>query len=399
LDALFPSAINGDGVIERSTNDIWVYNGTTWNNVGPTPGPTVVTATVIPPWNEISIFDATVRTRLLVESLAYGLTLLTQPDAYGVKLGMTALNVTVLLEVPATTAIAIAALPPSKAISVPSQNISLAAATPLYAIGIPVPSVSIDIEGLELQYAGLERTVVVVPGVDTSVQAHAPSVVLDIYMEIPLTTISLAAPTILIPETVLTGTAAPVLGRTGAVTFTDWTRIVNADTDDASVAFSGFGFTFTLNGTGYTECFVGSNGYITFGSGSSEYQSLSASVPALNKLHFAGGDRSFQRVYTRTGRVRAGYKYASVRWEGSSGTSGTLGSPTVVTEITFYEQNLAGNQWIDVRYGVNATTGLYMLANSSTAYASGTSSADSSWVFEGNAAGTSWTLTSNRYIG
>jgi len=112
LNALFPSAVDGDGVIERSTNDIWVFDGATWSNVGPTPGPTIVTATVIPPWNEIVIYDARVRTRLEVNGLAYALELLTEPAPYGVNIGLIASSVTALVLVPATD-IALAAHAPA----------------------------------------------------------------------------------------------------------------------------------------------------------------------------------------------------------------------------------------------------------------------------------------------
>ena len=41
LNELFPLANVNDGVFERSTNDIWVYDGAIWANVGPTPGPRI----------------------------------------------------------------------------------------------------------------------------------------------------------------------------------------------------------------------------------------------------------------------------------------------------------------------------------------------------------------------
>lgn len=93
LEVLFPSAVEGDGVIDRTTNNIWVFSGTVWNNVGPNPGPTIVSTIVIPPWNEIVVYEARVRTRLEVTSLAYALQLLTEPDAYGINVGMLAQRV------------------------------------------------------------------------------------------------------------------------------------------------------------------------------------------------------------------------------------------------------------------------------------------------------------------
>jgi hypothetical protein len=76
LDTLFPDAIEGDGAINRENNDIWKYDGFEWENVGPTPGPTLVAISVLPPWNEISVYTATVRTRFLADSVDYSLNLL-----------------------------------------------------------------------------------------------------------------------------------------------------------------------------------------------------------------------------------------------------------------------------------------------------------------------------------
>lgn len=112
LNALFPSAVDGDGVVDRATNNIWVFDGATWNNVGPTPGPTLTVNSTIPPWNEIVVYDARVRTRLEVNGLAYALELLTEPAAYGITLGLTARSVTALVTVPATD-IALAAHAPA----------------------------------------------------------------------------------------------------------------------------------------------------------------------------------------------------------------------------------------------------------------------------------------------
>jgi hypothetical protein len=93
LNALFPGAVDGDGVVNRQNNDIWKYDGTTWENVGPTPGPQVVVVSVLPPWNEIAIYDARIRTRLQVVALDYALALLTEPDPIGVVLGLDARRV------------------------------------------------------------------------------------------------------------------------------------------------------------------------------------------------------------------------------------------------------------------------------------------------------------------
>jgi len=209
-----------------------------------------------------------------------------------------------------------------------------------------------------------------------------------------------ASITILTPQTVETGTQAPLLGAGGAVDFTGWTRIQNATNDDANIEVTGWPFTFTIAGTGYTSAFVGSNTYITFGSGSDIYQSFSATVPAFPKIHFGADDNSYQRIYTKSDVTAKNNKVMRIRYEGAGATTGTPGSPGIVAEFAFFEPALDGSQLIELRIGNhNRTSGQFMIASASTSYASDTISANTSWVFAGNATGTSWTLTSNRYVG
>ena len=70
------------------------------------------------------------------------------------------------------------------------------------------------------------------------------------------------------------------------------------------------------------------------------------------------------------------------------------GSSNRFIEVTFYAPLSDGSQILDVRSGdaAGSLDGPFMLANASTAYASGTFEANESWVFIGNAAGTSWSL-------
>lgn len=201
------------------------------------------------------------------------------------------------------------------------------------------------------------------------------------------------------PESVETGTEAPLLGASGAVDFTGWTRIQNANVDDANIEVTGWPFTFTLAGTGYTSGFVGSNSYITFGAGNNQFSSLSASNPILPKIHFGAADNSYQRIYTKSDVTSKNNKVMRIRYEGNGNTSGTIGAPGIVAEFAFFEPALDGTQLIELRIGNhNRTSGLFMIASASSSYASATIAANSSWVFVGDSAGTSWTLTSNRYV-
>ena len=95
LTKLFPAAITGDGVIERRNGDVWVYDGSMWNNVGPNPGPTIQNSrNIILPYNEIAVYYGRLRSYPIVEKFGYKLGLLTEIDiatkvqvaAYRVKL-------------------------------------------------------------------------------------------------------------------------------------------------------------------------------------------------------------------------------------------------------------------------------------------------------------------------
>jgi hypothetical protein len=186
-------------------------------------------------------------------------------------------------------------------------------------------------------------------------------------------------------------TKVPVLGNGSAGSWTPagWTSIQNGNNDDGNVTAS-IPFTFTFNGTNYTAAFIGSNGYITFGSGSSNYSGLSASNPAINKIMMAAGDNSYQRI----AHLSSGTSYTRFRYEGNSGTSGTPGSSGRIYEITIFNPaNYFGEQVIEYLVGnfdspTSGVTGVYSSSASLLAF---TFTALSSFVFIGNSAGTTWT--------
>lgn len=99
----------------------------------------------------------------------------------------------------------------------------------------------------------------------------------------------------------VSGTAAPSLGNASASSWTPvgWTSLQNSSVDDSFVTVPITSTTFFSNAR--TSAFVGSNAYITFGSGSSAFSGLSTTNPALDKFMFNAGDRSYQRVAYQTG--------------------------------------------------------------------------------------------------
>lgn len=193
---------------------------------------------------------------------------------------------------------------------------------------------------------------------------------------------------------VSSGNAIPILGNTQATSTTGWTQLVNAYADDSFVASGSLGFTFSLAGTDYTSCFIGSNGYITFGSGSSVYQNVSATTPALPKIMFNGGDRSYTRVYVIASSDGIG-NYFRIRWEGAGSAANQISN---LAEIALFKAS-SGQQLVEVRYG-NFSSGnlITAVANTSAYYASVNALTNTSLVFTGNSTGTSWTVTNNAYV-
>jgi hypothetical protein len=200
------------------------------------------------------------------------------------------------------------------------------------------------------------------------------------------------------PVARVTGTAEPLLGNTGTTLSTaeaaGWTRIFNGANDEGSVQVTGFPFNVVVNGVPYTSCWVTSNGYLMFEFVAVTYQGLSASGPAVPKLHFGAGDYAYQSVYKKIGT-----NSVSIRWEGSTSYSATTADRFI--EINFYKAKLNGTRFIEVRAGSVDTPSPYMplmLATASTALASATFDELESWVFEGNSDGTSWTAYTGQHV-
>jgi hypothetical protein len=196
--------------------------------------------------------------------------------------------------------------------------------------------------------------------------------------------------------TITAGTRAPVFGAGAASPSppTGYTANVIANADDANFNIA-FGFTFYMSGTGYTSCFPGSNSYVTFGSGSTAYNSLGPTNPALDKFFFMGADNSWQRVSTIVAAT-----YIRIRYEGTASTGGTPGSPNIVYEATFFNpSSFGGNNVVELLIGTNnRPTGVMSVASPSANYATGTPTANQSFVFSGNSTGTAWTILSGYYV-
>jgi hypothetical protein len=114
------------------------------------------------------------------------------------------------------------------------------------------------------------------------------------------------------------------------------------------------GWNISFNGTNYTTMYAATNFYVTFGSGSTVYSALTASNPALPKIAMSAADRSVQRMYYQLTGTTPNRTFWW-RMEGSTTTSGTLGSPTMVYEGYIYENSPST---IDIVTGVLSSGGL-----------------------------------------
>ncbi len=108
-------------------------------------------------------------------------------------------------------------------------------------------------------------------------------------------------------------------------------------------------FSIEYLGTTYSQIYVSTNHYLTFGGGSTVWSGISVLNPNLPKIMWCSSDNSVQRIYYGVEGVAPNRTYR-VRVEGNASTVGVLGSPGMVNEFTFYENNPSQ---IDLQVGVN----------------------------------------------
>ncbi|MFM8871433.1 MAG: fibronectin type III domain-containing protein [Actinomycetota bacterium] len=180
---------------------------------------------------------------------------------------------------------------------------------------------------------------------------------------------------------------APFVGASVAQAGTDVTAVTGTP-GNAQVALSWTAptdttFPVTFNGSNYNSVFIGSNTYITFGSGSSAYNGLSASNPAIPGVHMCAADNSYQRVqYLINTAVTP--NQLRVRYEGTASTGGTAGSPNIVYEAVFYKDQ----NYFDVLIGNHArcTSGTRLITNGSSQLSAPAFAAYTNWRITGGTA-------------
>lgn len=203
--------------------------------------------------------------------------------------------------------------------------------------------------------------------------------------QLVLGTISAATPTR------VSGTGAPFKSSssTGGAS-AGWTTLQSISRDDGFVTVP-LGFNWNINNINYSSVYVGSNNYITFRAGRTQYSSYDWNTWGDEKILLAKtSDNSYQYV---TYKQFTGY--TRIRFEGNSSTSGTVGAGNIVWEATFFDPSTVGNiPIVEFRFGNNGRSGYTMgIAGPSNTvpYTSHGGFYDNSVVYEGNASGTAFT--------
>jgi hypothetical protein len=157
------------------------------------------------------------------------------------------------------------------------------------------------------------------------------------------------------PYVITLGVKAPV-GSSGMT-------LLQNGSDDDSFSFNRPGitsprtmqFSIPFYGISYNQPFFASNTYITFGSGSTEWSGLTINPPrpVLPALHLGTSDNSWQQCFEFTTANR--YRF---RYEGTAATFGTVGSPNIVYECTFFRQTTPSSDiYIELVFGIHSRSG------------------------------------------
>lgn len=132
-----------------------------------------------------------------------------------------------------------------------------------------------------------------------------------------------------------------------------WTLTLPFQISYCGVAYGG-------GGPGGDLMHISSNSFVQFGGAASTASAYDVGygAPAVRKILISAGDRSCQRLWSSTTGTTPNRKFR-IRWEGTSDpVGGTIGNPTTVWEMTFYESAGSGsgvtNSTIDLHIDTNA---------------------------------------------
>lgn len=201
LNLAFPSAIDGDGAINETTNEIWVYNGFTWNNVGENPGPFIESATLIPIWQEIVVSDAKVSIGLNLSIFDYSTSPVAKAFENLIQIDVIVnKQIVVAIEVPAAGIqinTANSAISTGAAVSPPATNIDTVGMVPVISSGISVesPAAHILAQAIVPDATGRIKNLVNIPSLDVSVNARTPGISTGSLLAPPVTQVNILANT------------------------------------------------------------------------------------------------------------------------------------------------------------------------------------------------------------
>ena len=194
-----------------------------------------------------------------------------------------------------------------------------------------------------------------------------------------------------------TGTLFKGSTSTGSAS-SGWTTLQSSNDDDGNLEVP-LGFNWTINSTQYSSVYVGSNNYITFGSGQNTFSGYSFSTWNIPKiLYTMASDNSYQYL-----TYKQFTDYTRIRFEGDASTSGTVGSGDIVWETTFFNPTAVdGISLVECRCGSNGRGTSFTMGiagpSSSTAYASHSSLVNQSVVYVGNTSGTGYAANVGSYV-
>jgi hypothetical protein len=255
LNAAYPGAVSGNGVFALDTSFYWVYNGTLWVNVGPTPGEVVTNPVIVPMYEEIIVLRGVTRSRVEVTRIAYALSLLTVLPPLSVKVKVVAGRIR-KVSVPTAATVALAAPVPKVSISAtikpPAATTAIAAPVPIVSGGasIAAPVSDTTVAALVPETVGRPRIEVLIPSAGVTMAALAPTIVKGVSIAVPVKDITVAAalPSVLIyqpdPNFASVSLLLHLDGADASTTFTDsssnaftMTRGGNAELDTAVTKF------------------------------------------------------------------------------------------------------------------------------------------------------------------
>lgn len=341
LDHEFPEAAEEDGVVDRSTDDIWVLRGGSWVNVGPTPGPTIVVQSVVPVWNEIIPVIGRTVTSILVNALNYALDLETVVDPVITKTKIDNISRTLTIVNSPEIAISIISQPPIVSIGysafTPFASVTLGALSPQLSTSafVLVPAGEIQIQPAAGPIVPREATVTSVPSSTVAIAAAAPIVVGGASVAVPVAGITVAALAPSFP--------APF----------------------ATVLYTGTGSSLSVTGVGFEPGIVwikrrttsvADHAIYDYVQGTGKYwrsNQAAAQVTDANSLTTFGSDGFTVGTASISNTNTASY----VAWAWPKGGSGTSNSDGSITTTTYTNGTAGYSIFTFTGTGANATVG------------------------------------------